>query len=150
MCGGLSGGGTERSKNRDSDSLFIFFNSVGKVREAFQTAAYTLFQLQSVPSSPLLCSGPSLLFSPPPVEFLVPCETASKSQLQSMSLVRKSVHRGNTAVAGVAPEPPTSEILRPAAGFRHPDPVDSSQGEGVPLLCELTGSHTDRWVFEKD
>lgn len=56
-----------------------------------------------------------------------------------MSLVRKSVHRGNAAAAGVVSEPPASEKLHPAsfggtvAGFRDPEPVDSSQGEGVPL-----------------
>lgn len=66
------------------------------------------------------------------------------------------MHRGNAAAAGVAPEPLASEKLRPAsfggtvAGFRDPDPVDSSQGMGVPPLCEVMGSHTDRWAFEKD
>lgn len=60
-----------------------------------------------------------------------------------MSLVRKLVHRGNAAAAGVVLEPPASEKLRPASfggtlvGFRGPDPVDSSQGEGVSPLCAV-------------
>lgn len=66
------------------------------------------------------------------------------------------MHRGNEAAAGVVWEPPASLKLRPAsfgatvAGFRDPDPVDSSQGEGVPPLCEVMGSHTDREAFQKD
>lgn len=66
------------------------------------------------------------------------------------------MHRGKAAAAGVALEPQASEKLRPAsfggtvAGFRDPDPVDSSQGGWGPSLCEVMGPHTDRWVFEKD
>lgn len=62
------------------------------------------------------------------------------------------MHQGSAAGAGVVLEPPASGKLRPAsvAGFRDPDPVDSSQGEGAPPLCEVMGSHTGRWGFEKD
>lgn len=75
----------------------------------------------------------------------------------SVSINEPSVPRGNTAAAGVVLEPPASGKLRPAsfvwtyAGFRDPDPVDSSQVRGVPPCVRswaptLTGGFGERFI----
>lgn len=118
MCArGLVGGPQNGAKTGTPTPFSYFLTVCGKLGKHFKLlhthcSNYSLFRLRR-------CSAqdPPYYSVPPPVEFLVPCETASKSQPQSMSLVRKSVHRGKAAAAGVASEPQASEKLRRLEGL---------------------------------